>query len=171
MAKPVSTLESHPDKRAIIDSILQGQSLKSIASRFGVSEQALSRFRNGPMRKALKGRDHAKIQELEHNTVDMIRDSRADAIAVVMGASTASMVESRFSAYDRMLAKAEARDDIAGWGGLARVQLQAYRLRAELSGELVQQAAATTQIMVLMPPHPNAPQPAGEVIDAEIVPE
>lgn len=152
MANAISTIERHPNRQAIINKILAGLQLKDIAAEYNVSPQALGRFRRNTLRKIVLSPKAAQSASVTPQTVSQLTQLKSNLNTSIAAMSTAAMVERKLGRYDRLLGKAEMDNDLRSWASIDRSETAALQLRAQLAGELQQQAQSNIQVAILIPP-------------------
>ena len=171
MARPVSQIIQSPHLKAIESALLDKVPQRKIASRYGVSLAAVSRYATSVVKPAL-----ANIQ-VSVNKVDSTPDKlvtandKAEQIALIRQQGTAALLEKRLTDYDRIIDKAEKAAEFGACASLINSETTRLRLLAELSGELQPATTQTTAIVLLMPQQPTQGQPMqADAIDAEWTP-
>jgi hypothetical protein len=171
MARPISSLESHPQRQRIIDAIVAGRPYREIAawSSPAVTTAAISRFKS----RAIAVTDQAVIaakaafanNDKQLQGADTKAVTRA-ALAVAVDPFVAALVK-KDSRRERWIADAEAKPD-----GMDHRALAAYdrngtvdlELHARLTGRL-EQTGPNIAIQIVCPAPELPDEPAGEVID------
>ena len=169
-AKKGSLIDQHPQKEAIIDSILRGETLTAMSQRYGVSRMAIQRYKVGPIRKILNTRNIANIKTVNSDSAKYIKSVQQDTQAVAAMSSTASYVERKLLRYDRVLAKAEETGNLGAWASIDKAETSALDLRAKLSGELLQSPTVVNNMFVAVAEPGELAASRGEVIEATVIP-
>ena len=160
-----NSLSHHPALKSITRDLIAGVPIKTVASRYNVSNGAVGRFRKNLVVPVIQGRN-SSVKEVDSvHDVDTVHEVYTEAKASIAAASTADLVEERLGRYQTMLGKAE--DDPKAWAAVARVDLSALELRAKLRGEVQQERAASVQVAIIMP----GAEGAGPVIDVQATTE
>ena len=173
MAKPVSSIESHPQRQKIIDAILAGQSLRLIASKAdpAVSPAAISRFASRISRNTAETIAQAKAAIANKDKgFDPFLDQ-----AVTRAAMTAAVDPFMARAVksdarrDRWMEACEADADYRTLASLDRNDLTAQQYQAQLAGRL--ESGVSLNVNIVCPAGPKQ-QPAAEdatIIDVEAI--
>ena len=171
MARPVSQIIQSPHLKAIESALLDKVPQRKIASRYGVSLAAVSRYATSVVKPAL-----ANIQvsvnkvDTQCSTTEQC-SSKAEQIALIRQSGVAPILERRVKDFDRIIGKAEESGEFGACASLINSETTRLRLLAELSGELQPQSTQTTAIVLLMPQQPSQAQPMrADAIDAEWTP-
>ena len=168
MAGRQSTIQASPHLRAIESAILDGVSVRQIASRYNVSPNAVHRHAQGVVRPALANAQVAISKANDDGSVDKQEPSKAEQIALIRQSGVAPILERRVKDFDRIIGKAEESGEFGACASLINSETTRLRLLAELSGELQPQSTQTTAIVLLMPQQPTQGQPMqADAIDAE----
>ncbi len=163
---PRSSIEQHPQFKAIVDSLLSMTPQREIAKRFNVSQAALSRFSANTLKKALSRKNPMDAVGVRAETAQTIKQSKSESAELIRLESTAALLEKKWSGIERMKALAESKSDVGGWASLDRAETAALQLRAQLAGELQPQVTGNVQVAILIP-SPAAMRDAGQVIDID----
>lgn len=187
MPKQVSTISQHPQKQRVIDGILAGESLRSIAESVSppLSKAAVQRYKDAIIKPAF-GHALNKVNELrkmrddcnnpasvtqpterDYNTrPDSVANRDSERKAVV--APFISRIHAKYDRYDKLLSKATAADepDLKAIAALDACETRSMDLHARLVGVVDSgvSTASTTNI-VLMLPRPVDPVPTRPMLD------
>lgn len=168
-----SKIASHPESKAIISRILAGDTLRSIASDFGLTCQTLSRFKQRIVRPAALGNYPSTRSQVNQDAAGVARMAQNVIPALVAQTSTADLVAKKLARYDRILDLAEKDKDVSGWASVDRAETAALQLQAQLRGEVNQVHSQTTVQMLVYTPQvlDEGQDQAGEVLEARAVEE
>jgi len=167
-----SKIASHPESKAIISRILAGDTLRSIASDFGLTCQTLSRFKQRIVRPAALGNYPNTRSQVNKDAAGVARMAQNVIPALVAQTSTADLVAKKLQRYDRILGMAEKKGDVSGWASVDRAETATLQLQAQLRGEVNQVHSQTTvQMLVYTPQVLDAGENEGEVLEARAVEE
>lgn len=184
MARPVSTIESHPQRQKIIDALVQGQTLHQIAAwaEPKVTESAICRWRRKITLQTANAIDHAKALIANSDSSNSALTNQAANRAAMIAATDPFLSRVLELRRERAEVKGEARSegDLRAFAALDRNDLSELELEARLTGRLEGPAAGTTTIYITMAaappsatPAPAAPIPADWTVapDGSAVPE
>jgi len=173
-----STIDAHPQRAAIIDAILAGEKGKKIAERYGLSEMAVSRYRNVTIptdlaiSTALDQGDEIKAIALAKGR-EMFRRSSPDGFvtsASIAAKRLAAAVAKRDEETAQLTSIALKKKDFRGYAAVAAVAQRDDELVAKVSGLLSSGDGAVTNnnVLVIMPGvEGEFEQTDGDVIDVE----
>jgi hypothetical protein len=167
MARPVSSIESHPQRQKIIDALINNQTLQQIAAwtEPKVTESAICRWRRkitlqtanaiSKAQTAITNRDNGLEQ-------DCTKIATQAAMAVAVDPFLARVAQLR---QERAEVKLEARSDgdLRTWATLDRNDLSELELHARLAGRL-DTATSSLTIQLVSPAVPQAAAPATDDI-------
>ena len=169
MAHPISTVDRLPEseRTKILDAILAGETLSSLAVRLGISRQAMSSYKNrviGPaMKTAAELADHRRrkrqtdtntdnvsretSQDQKQHAVDIIAENKVLTREIVKSSPVRERLESVWSKTTTMLDSADV-DNGAPWANAATKQVE---LLARLTGELQDKSGPSLTLNIVCP--------------------
>lgn len=166
MANSLSTIQQHPQLKAIQSKLLAGIPVRRIAAEHKCSYQALGRYKRNVLAKAILQGQSKVPANVSRESIEPIKAIQSNINTLIAAQSTAELLERKWAGIERMKALAEGKSDVGGWASLDRAETAALQLRAQLAGELQPQVAGNVQVAILIP-SPAAMQDAGQVIDID----
>lgn len=169
MARPMSTIETHPQRQRIVESICAGSTLREIAAWTNprVTPMALSRFKAKAM--AITDNAVAAVKTaiaLNKNDLTQVDPKLVTKAALAVAVDPfLSRVAHLDAERERLKRVAEGNNNLGAWSALDGNDLRALELHAKLAGRL--DAGTHIQVSVVVPgTASNAPaEPEGMVID------
>lgn len=169
MARSTSSIETHPQRQRIVESICAGQTLREIASWTNppVSQMAISRFKSRAMVLTAKALNQATSSISKQG--DSVTEQGVQAVTRAALAVAVDPFLSRVAHLDaereRLKRVAEGNNNLGAWSALDGNDLRALELHAKLAGRL--DAGTHIQVSVVVPSTArNAPaEPEGMIID------
>ena len=172
-----SVIDSHPQRKEIIDAILAGGTLRGVADRFGVSGMAIHRFKKNVIAPAILR------TPLSPNVLGN-RPDALQAVADVQASRNVAQEEARLAPIIERLRKREARreallseaaeaKDFRGFASLDTCEHRDIELECRLAGLLDGPSTGSTtinQTVVLIPAMPDMQSQAAPAIDATCEP-
>jgi hypothetical protein len=164
MARPVSCLESHPQRQKIIDDLVSGKTYRQVARQTDppISTAAISRFASRIKRDTAASIRAAK-NAIAHNDMGLgadVNQAVTRAAALVASDPFLSRAIKSDARRERWMKSAESEADYRALAALDRNDLSAQEYQARLTGRLEAPATGTTIVYVTMAPAvapPTAP--------------
>jgi hypothetical protein len=136
-------VDGHPERAKIIEAILAGIPVRQIAQSIGpppISHHAIAKYRRDVVVPTLK--NSSVLSKVLHfqgvNPVECLQDrgERELARAALVSDPVMERLRQRAAERERLMAIAEAKEDIRGWAAVDRNDLTALELEAKLTGRL-----------------------------------
>lgn len=159
MARPLSTVETHPNRNAIISRILAGDSLKSIGAEFNLTQPTLSRFKQRVVVAVTKRSSSAEISAVtsaNDESAEMSAHPRkSDVNREATSITVRSILERRMKLVERAMSQVapdeKSRINLEDFATVAGVDHKYLSLFADVTGERQVQQAAGPSIVMIVP--------------------
>ncbi|HWQ56631.1 MAG TPA: hypothetical protein VN442_23285 [Bryobacteraceae bacterium] len=146
-------------KAKVIDAMIAGEPCRKIAATIRkantgltVSHTQVAAYRRQIVKPAiLTSQKVREMSEIQQSVSEVTRETANLTRAVVTADPILTRMEQRRLERERILGKAEKKEDFRGWAALDRNDLTATELEARLTGRLDSQPAAAQVAVIVLP--------------------